>query len=76
MEKFVPIAIRELRAVYSLLHPMEVSINATGSFGSAVGSFSLKDRRLRLRLVKVGELGSLRPYLKKSKEGWIYEQRF
>jgi len=76
MEKFLPISIREARAVYSLLHPLEVPIRVSGSFGSAVGSFSLKDRRLRLRLVKVGELGPLRPYLKKSREGWIYEQRF
>ncbi len=76
VSKFAPIRLRHARAEYALWHPTTIRLRAEGEIGSVEGSIDLRKHLVRLHWIKVGKIGPLRPYLKRTKEGWFYEYRF
>ena len=76
MERLLPVQIERGEASYSVLDPSRLHLRLQGTFGTAQGSLHLfPPRTLYMELLKPGDLGSLRPYLKKVKGRWIYETR-
>ena len=61
---------------YQMFDPLNISIDANGSFGYAKGSIYLVDKKLHVDFVKPKEIGIVKPLLKKGKKGWFYEKSF
>lgn len=76
MQRFVRLAIDHLKIRYRLWNPRHLVLEAQGSFGRIHGFYDIKERMLRVRWTRIGEIENLRPYLKRDKEGWYYERQF
>ncbi len=61
---------------HSLLSPMDILVNAEGSFGFIDGGANLKERTLRLDFIETKEIESIKSKLKKDDKGWYYETSF
>jgi hypothetical protein len=61
---------------HSILSPWEVSVEASGSFGSLSGEIDLNARQVHLDFNESKKLQMLKPALKKSEKGWVYETSF
>jgi hypothetical protein len=76
LKKMLPQAIHKAVAKYSILSPLEVSLDATGSFGSAAGNIDLNEGKVRLDFNESKNIEMLKPQLKKDDKGWYYETSF
>ncbi len=61
---------------HSILSPLDVSVEARGSFGSLTGNIDLSERSVHLDFNESKKLQMLKPSLKKSEKGWVYETSF
>lgn len=61
---------------HSILSPWKVSVEASGSFGALSGEIDLSAREVHLDFNESKKLQMLKPVLKKSEKGWIYETSF
>jgi len=61
---------------HSVLSPLDVSVMANGSFGSLSGNIDLNERKVHLDFNESKKLQMLKPQLKKSEKGWVYETSF
>ena len=61
---------------HSILTPGEVSVEASGSFGSLMGNIDLNARQVHLDFNESKNIQMLKPALKKSEKGWVYETSF
>lgn len=68
--------LRHMRVGYGLWAPGQLSVEAEGDFGVAKGTVDLRERKIRLRLVKVGDIQNIRNFLKKDSKGWRYERKY
>jgi len=73
LKSFLPLAIKEVDVVYSIVNPLVVEIETKGDFGKAKGDFSLVDKKLTIilkpsKLMRQKYRGTLRN-LKKLKNG-------
>ena len=75
MLKITDIRLSKMQLSYALWDPRHIKIEAEGNFGKIIGDFNLQKQILRLRWIKIGAINSLKPYLKRDKKGWYYEQK-
>ena len=61
---------------HSILSPLDVSVAASGSFGVLTGNIDLNERTVHLDFNESKNIQMLKPQLKKSEKGWIYETSF
>ncbi len=61
---------------HSILSPLDVSVAASGSFGSLMGNIDLNERTVHLDFNESKNIQMLKPSLKKSEKGWVYETSF
>lgn len=61
---------------HSILSPLDVSVTASGSFGALTGNIDLNERKVHLDFNESKKLQMLKPALKKSEKGWVYETSF
>lgn len=61
---------------HSVIAPFSVSVEALGSFGSMAGKIDLNARKVYLDFNESKKLEMLKPQLKKSEKGWVYETSF
>ncbi len=61
---------------HSVLSPFELSVDASGSFGSMAGSIDLSERKVHLDFNESKNIEMLKPQLKKDEKGWVYETSF
>lgn len=61
---------------HSILSPLDVSVGAQGSFGALTGNIDLNERTVHLDFNESKKLQMLKPSLKKSEKGWVYETSF
>ena len=61
---------------HTILSPWEVSVEASGSFGSLTGEIDLNTRQVHLDFNESKKLQMLKPALKKTEKGWVYETSF
>ena len=76
LKKMLPQEIKSVTARYSILSPFEVSVDASGSFGSAVGNIDLNEGKVHLDFNESKNIEMLKPQLKKDEKGWYYETSF
>ncbi len=61
---------------HSILSPLDVSVAASGSFGSLMGNIDLNERTVHLDFNESKNIQMLKSSLKKSEKGWVYETSF
>lgn len=76
LKTMVPQETQKALATYSILSPLELFVEAEGSFGSMVGNIDLNKRNVYLDFNESKNIEMLKPQLKKSEKGWVYETSF
>ena len=76
LKNMLPQEIKSIVAKHSILSPLEVSVDASGSFGSAVGNIDLNEGKVRLDFNESKNIEMLKSQLKKDEKGWYYETSF
>lgn len=66
------------RAVFAhaIFTPLEIPVDANGSFGLMSGSINLNKRTVHLEFNESKNIEMLKPQLKKDAKGWVYETSF
>jgi hypothetical protein len=76
LKTMVPQNTEKAVATYSILSPLEVLVDASGSFGAMSGSIDLSERNVRLDFNESKNIQMLKPQLRKDEKGWVYETSF
>lgn len=76
LKHMVPQEIEQASASHSLFSPLNVFVEASGSFGGMEGSIALNERKVHLDFNESKNLDMLKPQLKKTEKGWVYETSF
>lgn len=76
LKKMVPQKTDEATAKHSVFSPLNVTVDASGSFGGMSGLIDLNDRKVRLDFNESKGLDMLKPQLRKEEKGWVYETSF
>lgn len=76
MKNFFPLMPKTAIMDYNILKPKILNITIFGDFGKAEGYFDLKSYTLHLNIAQDADISSIKRYLKKSENGWYYEERF
>ena len=76
LKTMVPEETKKALLSHSILSPLNISVDASGSFGSMVGKIDLGERKVRLDFNESKNIEMLKPQLKKDEKGWFYETSF
>jgi len=76
LKKMMPQEIEKAVAIHSILSPLEVAVDASGSFGLMTGKIDLSEAKVRLDFNESKNIEMLKPQLKKDEKGWYYETSF
>ena len=76
LKRVMPQKTEKAAISYSLLSPLDVSIEASGDFGAMEGLADLKERKVRLDFNESRNIQMLKAQLKKDEKGWFYETSF
>ena len=77
LHDMAPKAIDELKVKYSVLNPLNVTINGLGSFGTATGAVALKDKQVYIDFPVAKDIQTIKKFLKKDETGgWYYEANY
>jgi hypothetical protein len=72
----LPALTHEASATYTLFVPMQLSLDANGSFGTVEGEVDILAKTVHINFLKTQEIGIFKPFLKKDEKGWYYEGSF
>ena len=77
LKKIVPVEIKAFLLHHTLLNPMKIDITINGNFGDGEGilDWDKKFIKIYLKPKKSKSFNQLKKFLKKTKEGWIYEKK-
>jgi hypothetical protein len=76
LRAMLPESAKMLTLTHSVLDPLNIYIDAEGSFGVLTGSISVKDHKVHIDFVETKEIGTIKSSLKKGEKGWYYETTF
>lgn len=76
LKAMVPQETQKAILTHSVMAPFSVSVEALGSFGAMDGKIDLHERKVYLDFNESKKLDMLKPQLKKSEKGWVYETSF
>jgi len=77
LSNIAPKEINKLDSVYSVLNPLNITLDGVGSFGVLDGTVALVDRKIEVLFPVAKELKTIKKFLKKDKEkGWFYETNY
>ncbi len=76
IQNIVPKSIDKLTAIFSIIKPYKIAIDATGSFGEIKGGVYIGMNKLFLRFTKTKDIRVFRKFIKRDKEGFYYEKLF
>ena len=76
LKKMIPQEVEKAVAIHSILSPLEVAVDASGSFGLMTGKIDLSEGTVRLDFNESKNIEMLKPQLKKDEKGWYYETSF
>ena len=77
LQSMAPKVIDELNVKYSVLNPLNVTLDGLGSFGTATGVVALKAKQVRIDFPVAKEIQTFKKFLKKDKTGgWYYEKNY
>jgi len=74
----IPTQISDIKAVHSMVTPLNVNLDIEGSFGGATGYINLKTKNLQLDFnnTSIKGIEMLQSTLQKNEKGWYYETSF
>jgi uncharacterized membrane protein len=72
----VPAQTDTLNALHTVMNPLNLSLDANGSFGSVIGEVQLKEKAIKVDFVEVKDISMLEKFLTKGENGWVYEKSF
>ncbi len=75
-KKFSRVSITLLKANHNILKPLYIKLEASGSFGEAVGYINLRSRVIHIDITKEKDIASIQKFLTKGEKGWQYESNF
>lgn len=76
LKAVAPQETKHATATHSIFSPVQVSVEAEGSFGSLSGKVDLNGRTIHLDFNESKNIEMLKPQLKKGEKGWVYETSF
>jgi len=76
LKNMAPTEIDEVEVTHALWNPLNISVDAQGSFGNVEGDASLMDRHIRLDFNETKNIEMLKGSLKQDEKGWFYETAF
>ena len=76
LKTMVPQETKKALLSHSILSPLNISVDASGSFGSMAGKIDLGARKVRLDFNESKNIEMLKPQLKQDEKGWFYETSF
>jgi hypothetical protein len=76
LKTMVPEETKKALLSHSILSPLNILVDASGSFGSMAGKIDLGERKVRLDFNESKNIEMLKPQLKKDEKGWFYETSF
>ena len=76
LKEYTPGDINKLIIMHSLLAPLKAFVTISGDFGIAEGIVDVKNRDLRIDIVDIEKVKSIKSMLKKDEKGWYYETSF
>jgi hypothetical protein len=77
LSNMAPKEIKHFKAIYSVLNPLKIKLEAEGSFGVAEGSVDLKNQKVEILFPVTKDIKTIKRFLKKDKErGWVYETNY
>ena len=76
LKAMVPQVTQKALIRHSILSPLELFVDASGSFGAMAGTIDLSERKVRLDFNESKNIQMLKPQLKKGEKGWVYETSF
>jgi hypothetical protein len=76
LKTMVPQETQKALIRHSIIAPLELFVDASGSFGAVTGNIDLSERTVRLDFNESKNIEMLKPQLKKEEKGWVYETSF
>jgi len=77
LSNMAPKVINSLNAVYSIMNPMQITLDGEGSFGVLDGEVNLVEREVTILFPVPKALKTIKKFLKKDPEkGWYYETSY
>ena len=77
LSNMAPKEINNLNAVYSIINPLKIKLDAEGSFGIMDGSVHLLKKKVEILFPVTKEIDTIKKFLKQDKEkGWLYETSY
>lgn len=76
LKTMIPQEIERADIRHSVLSPLEILVDASGSFGAIAGNVDLNERKVHLDFNESKNIEMLKPQLKKDEKGWYYEASF
>jgi len=77
LHAMAPKAIDELNIKYSVLNPLQISMDGLGSFGTAMGTVALKEKQVHIDFPVAKDIQTFKKFLKKDETGgWYYETNY
>lgn len=76
LKSMVPQDTQKAILSHSILSPLDLMVDANGSFGLMSGRIDLTDRKVHLDFNESKNIEMLKPQLKKDEKGWVYETSF
>ena len=77
LHAMAPKAIDELKVKYSVLNPLNVTMDGLGSFGTATGAVALKEKQVHIDFPVAKDIQTIKKFLKKDETGgWYYETNY
>ncbi|HIP28386.1 MAG TPA: hypothetical protein EYG82_04350 [Sulfurovum sp.] len=76
LKNVAPTQIDEVEVTHAIWNPLNLSLDAQGSFGGIEGQVSLVDRHMRVDFNETKNIEMLKANLKQDEKGWFYETSF
>jgi len=76
LKNVAPTHIDEIKIAHAIWNPLNVSLDAQGSFGNVNGQASLLERHIRVDFNETKNTEMLKGSLKQDEKGWFYETSF
>ena len=76
LKNMAPTRTEQATVTHAVWNPLNISVEAEGSFGGLSGAAALADKTLRLDFNESKGIEMLKPKLKKDEKGWYYETSF
>jgi len=77
LANMAPKEVTTMNAVYSVIDPLNIKLDAEGSFGVLTGTVALLERKVEILFPVAKEIKTIKKFLRKDKEkGWYYETNY